>query len=218
MLTVLIYMISLLSGCAGNSGNSILKNETINNTENIANEKTDNPAITYMYADWPYYDSLSLLEEAATNIFEGKAVNVFFDIRDSRSGKTVKKAEATEIKYLRLYSVYEIEVEDSFKGTESETVKIGIETGSLAYGVSEQINLLKEVGIYDESKGLSVDANFVPLTLGKTYIFFTCDRGDDYHSVVTINQFAFDNNSKKETNGFNYSEIKNYVKNISDEK
>ena len=97
-------------------------------TSSLSTEK-----ITYVTCDWPYYNTPQSLYEAATDIFEGKVSNIFFKIIDMQSGKVVDDEKVDDKTYLRLYTVYEIDVTDSYKKAESSKMYVCVSTGFEGY-------------------------------------------------------------------------------------
>ncbi len=197
MLTISVLLFSSLTGCS--------YEENINSNSNV--EK--NVEISYVEFDWPYYNTLEALSERATNIYEGKVVNIFFDIVDIRSGKSVKGKEITETRNIFIKTVYEIKTTAFYKGNKSSRMYIGITSGMESYKISEQISLWESVGI--ESGSISVAIGFNPLELGETYLFFTRTGGGDYENIVNFDQFAYNENYQKDY-CFSYSEAKEFVK------
>ena len=145
--------------------------------------------ITYVTCDWPYYNTLQSLCEAATDIFEGKVSDVFFKIIDMRSGKVVDDKKVDDKTYLRLYTVYEIDVTDSYKKAESNKMYVCVSTGFEGYKEAEQRDLMKSAGIYNESTGIQVVREFGHLQIGQSYLFLTVDLGGTYNYIVNADQF-----------------------------
>lgn len=169
--------------------------------------------ITYVTCDWPYYNTLQSLCEAATDIFEGKVSDVFFKIIDMRSGKVVDDKKVDDKTYLRLYTVYEIDVTDSYKKAESNKMYVCVSTGFEGYKEAEQRDLMKSAGIYNESTGIQVVREFRHLQIGQSYLFLTVDLGGTYNYIVNADQFAFDKSVAEKSETFGYLEIKTFVAN-----
>ena len=169
--------------------------------------------ITYVTCDWPYYNTLQSLCEAATDIFEGKVSDVFFKIIDMRSGKVVDDKKVDDKTYLRLYTVYEIDVTDSYKKAESNKMYVCVSTGFEGYKEAEQRDLMKSAGIYNESTGIQVVREFGHLQIGQSYLFLTVDLGGTYNYIVNADQFAFDKSVAEKSETFGYLEIKTFVAN-----
>lgn len=169
--------------------------------------------ITYFTCDWPYYDSIQSLCDAATNIYEGKVSNVFFKIIDMRSGTAVDEKVTEDKTYLRLYTVYEIDVTDSYKNAKASKKYVCVCTGLEGYKEAEQRNLMKSAEIYNDDIGIGVLREFEPLEVGASYLFLTVDLGGTYDYIVNVDQFAYIKNGNKNTEGFEYSEVKSFITN-----
>lgn len=186
-------------------------NTPLENESAESYEVPDDIKFTYMSPDWPGYTSFQALSDVATDIYEGKVTNIFFDILDSRTGKSVKNEKVTDTAHLWLHTVYEVAVATSYKGAKTNKMFICVDTGLEDYQVAEQYNLLMSAGIYREEFGIQVMLGFEPLELDKTYLFFTAERGGDYQYIVNPDQFAYNATDRKGKVGFEYADIKAFV-------
>ena len=206
VLSLLILFALLICVCCAACANAPFKQES---TESYP--LPDDIKFTYALYDWPSYTSFQALSDVATDIYEGKVTNIFFDILDGSTGKSVKNKKVTDTAHLWLNTVYEIEVATSYKGAKTSKMYICVDTGLEDYQVAEQYNLLMSAGIYREEFGIQVMLGFEPLELGETYLFFTAERGGDYQYIVNPDQFAYNATDRKGKVGFEYADIKAFV-------
>lgn len=115
--------------------------------------------------------------------------------------------------YLCLYTVYEIDVTDSYKKVESNKMHVCVGTGFEGYKEAEQRDLMKSAGIYNENTGIQVLRDFEHLQIGQSYLFLTVDLGGTYNYIVNPDQFAFDKSVAEKSETFGYLEIKTFVAN-----
>ncbi|MBR4278553.1 MAG: hypothetical protein IKT34_00105, partial [Clostridia bacterium] len=214
ILLSLIMCISVFASCDTETDNSsdasaesnsessvgITESSTnVSDTSSVVDDSTDaskqteslsNIKVSYFHADWPQYDSVESLIEASSNVFEGKLTNISFDVVDLYTGESANKA--SEASKLHIYTIYEVEVNTSYKGVNADKVYIKVIGGMEGYMESKQFDKLKEYDIYDENVGLLVLDCFEPLTIGKTYLFLTDGQVGPYHSIINNTQFAYD--------------------------
>ena len=165
--------------------------------------------ITYFHADWPYYETLDFLTNAAENVFEGKVTNIFFDVLDMRTGEPIDKSD--DPLFCRLYTIYEVDVTNSYKGTHNQKVYIQVIGGIAGFKETEQSKVLKEAGIFDELVGILVLEAFKPLNIGSKYLFLTNNRATENHTIINDTQFAFEVNNAEKRDIFTYEQVKSYV-------
>ena len=198
-IVVLLITLLFISGCSN------VGNRATNNNPSTAEK------ISYFACDWPHYDTVQSLCEAATDIYEGKITDVFFKIIDMRSGKVVDDKSIDDKTYLSLYTVYEIDVTNSYKRAESDKMYVCVGTGLEGYKEVEQCELMKSAGIYNESTGIQVVRGFEPLQIGDSRLFLTVDLGGTYNYIINADQFAFDKDDVEKSGSFGYSEIKAFT-------
>ena len=213
ILTIIMAFLTL-SGCnkpnisPDSSNHDASLESKADQTSSLSTEK-----ITYVTCDWPYYNTPQSLYEAATDIFEGKVSNIFFKIIDMQSGKVVDDEKVDDKTYLRLYTVYEIDVTDSYKKAESSKMYVCVSTGFEGYKEAEQRDLMISAEIYNKNTGIQVIREFEHLKIGESCLFLTVDLGGTYNYIVNADQFAFEENGDKKSEAFGYSEIKTFVAN-----
>ena len=154
--------------------------------------------ISYLHADWPYYETTDDLLEMGTDVFEGKLVNIFFNIIDISTGKPVETVNESGRSNLFLHTVYEIETTHIYKGADTEKKYITIIGGIPEYKEKEQLKLMKECSIIDEDENvIAVLPKIKELNVGSSYLFVACDLGTSYLQVPNMDQFAFEINNSQ---------------------
>lgn len=185
-----------------------------NNDEKLMSSSDEETEIkiTHMNADWPYYHTVDSLVLASSNIFEGKITDVFFDVVDIKTGNTASKdTKASKM----LYTIYEIEVNDMYKGISTSKIYIKVLGGRQGYKEADQRAKMKEFGIYSEKNGIMVLEGIRSLNVGESYLFLTAEQIGAYHSIVNGTQFVYDITDAEKTNTFGYNEIKAYFTNTA---
>ena len=199
-----VLIIAMTTGCFGNSPVDSDMTDSSASSENTSDIK-----ISYFRADWPHYDSVQTLVSASDNVFEGKLTNIYFDIVDLKTGYSASKnSEASD---LYLYTVYEIDVNTSYKGVNADKICIKVIGGIAGYKEMEQYAKMNEYDLYKDEVGLLVLEQVEPLTLGETYLFLTCGPSGPYHNIVSDTQFAYNVSGADQTSPFTFNEIKFYV-------
>lgn len=169
--------------------------------------------ISYFHADWPEYQSLDLLVAAASNVFEGKITNIFFEVIDLHTGELAEKDSESAEPFL--YTIYEVEIGSSLKGENSEKTYVKVIGGMPGYKETEQCEKMKEYKIYNDELGILVLDCFEPLTIGNSYLFLTEKQASAYHEIINGTQFAYAVGETENTGIFGYEAIKAYVSDTS---
>ena len=155
-----------------------------------SNQNKSSANISYFHVDWPYYNTADDLLEKASDVFEGKIVNIFFKTIDTVTGKVTDSVnEDTDI---WLYTVYEIETTQVYKGDNSGKKYISIIGGMPNFKENEQIQIMEKCGILDDNHSIPVLTNRKTLDIGSSYLFVACDLGGEYLYAANIDQFAFE--------------------------
>lgn len=171
-----------------------------------------NPKITHLHADWPSYDSIATLVDVADNVFEGKITNIDFDIVDIYTGESAKPED--DVSRLQLYTIYEVDIIDVYKGANADKAYIMVMGGMAGYKENEQCKAMDKFGIFNEDIGISVLDNVDSLKIGDSYLFLTNLNTSKYHTIVNNTQFAYNINNSSQPTAFAYESIKKYVSEI----
>ena len=93
-------------------------------------------------AEWPTYSDAHALAEKSNVVFTGKIIGIDFQMLNIKTAEPATKD--TEIKDAMLYTIYDVEVSSSYKGSVNEIANFRIEGGLMDYRVEEQLSILEE--------------------------------------------------------------------------
>lgn len=158
----ILFFSSVITACSLNSDAAANKNESEVKT------------VTVIKADYPAYDTVEKLVEAADLIFSGTVTKIDYEVMDVRSKTGNDSQTGLEEASGIPYTIFEISTDKIYKGsTESDIVyvkrpggKIGDEVCALE-GASE-------------------------IEVGKTYLFVTETYENSYPSLVNVTQASYD--------------------------
>lgn len=134
-------------------------------------EVSDGPAafdpdeITYtiISADWPYYPDVPSLVDQSSLILLGKVTGVTFEMLDMRTARPPSEETVRQ----ELYTVYEIEVIEQYKGAPAGTTQMRVPGGLEGVYLEEQAAALGQT-IED---GIPVWEGMPEIRIGETYLF-----------------------------------------------
>ena len=121
----LIAVFSVLIGLSGCARSNDLSDSGIPNHTVPTETKY---SIVSIQPDWPAYQTSDEVVNASTNIFAGKITDISFAIINYKTGKSAASVEP-DSKHCMLYTVYTVEVTESYKGSNDGTVQIAVEGG-----------------------------------------------------------------------------------------
>lgn len=154
--------------------------------------------IDEMFVSWKPYRTVEELMQDATNVFEGKLINITFEAfhnQNQSSGKT-------------LYTIYEFKVSNSYKGRNAGTVCVRVPGGIKGYKVSQQYNAMVQAGVKKEDIRINSMSGFTPPTVGETYLVVAKDLGGSYLNILTQYHFVFSPSRENKISKFGHEEIK----------
>ena len=162
------------------------------NTKTETNEKGIKSNSEYTFfetvADWPYYETAEELTDTATDVYIGKVKEISFVIIDRETNEPADINSVQGGESSALYTVYTVEITDSFKGEKKDEVKIKVNGGLPGYKEDEQYKL-------QESLGSSIipvwDKNLEQLEIGSEYVFCTIHKYGSFEIIPSLYQFAF---------------------------
>ena len=131
------------------------------------------------------YETAADLTNIADHIYKGTVVGISFEIRPFNEEKM-------------LFTVYEVQVQTSYKGKLPGTVYIRIAGGLPGYREAEQRALAEDSG------GCYLTSRCRCLSIGKSYLFCTRGKGEK-QGIVNLEQFAISKESP------NYKKMLQYV-------
>lgn len=173
------------------------ENSQVNSETAPLPQQTDSIQYEYISGDYPYYATLSDLANKANQVFSGKVVNISFELLNMRNMQPLKDGEDTQ--WAMLYTIYEIEAEEMYKGSPS-TVKLRIR-GGIPYGYEQEQSAL--LG----NRCIPVMEDVPALTIGTNYIFALYHAEDAaYSSILNPLQSIYTVNEET-IDGFSAAEI-----------
>ena len=189
--TLLIF---IFSSCAFNSH----KNDNFSDTDAHSpdtssdyQESSENEKISYltMSADWPWYSSSVELIEKADFVFIGKITDISFTVLDSRDGSPV--TNSTPKHNRNLYTLYHVDVIDSYKGVSTKALTFKVMGGLLNYNESTQMQLMKDNNANFADKGIPIYEGYIGYDIGVSYLFVLCASASNYPNLLNIEQSVY---------------------------
>lgn len=201
LICVLIFLLSVLMGCKSanlNQGYPTKRSIPSSTSPTISTttpSSTSAPVWTDIVSYHPYwyvYYTTAELDDHVDHVFEGKVVDITFGVIDERAPGTFITTAIAEPDYtkLKLYTIYEIEVTNVYKGEPGTSVQIAILGGMRGYKEMEQYELLTACGWTPNCIPKLSKAKY--LEIGKSYLFPTTGEKDGYHSSLCPAQFALE--------------------------
>ena len=155
--------------------------------------------------DWAIYDNAAELVEYANVVYIGEVSDISFEILDERDATPVNDSTPTE--YREIYTVYEVNVIESYKGNKSGITKIRLMGGMENYHTETQMELMKQYHVHDENLGIPIwaDTNKTKCEIGGKYLFILYEFETGYPTFVNLEQsvFALTDPTRKQTIGEN---------------
>ncbi len=153
---------ALLSGCSADS-ESLSKDVSVSSSVNSISENN----ITYncSYSDYYVYENPEELISAADIVLTGKVTDISFKMLDYVTA--LPPTEETEERYIKLCTIYTVDVISTYKGNVSESINIRVAGGLKDKYLDEQLRVLGE----RVSKGITVTSNMPEIEIGETYLF-----------------------------------------------
>lgn len=134
--------------------------------------------------DWPIYESVDELIEACDVIVAGTVTNISFQVLDTRTGKLPETG--TEELYCSLYTIYDIDVIETYKGDSRETQQIRVIGGVKGAYESEQLAALGQ-----EQATIFVLESLAEIKTGGIYLFMLNQYDDALPTIVNAEQGVY---------------------------
>ena len=146
---------------------------------------------SYMSADWPMYDTPKEVIDAANVVYIGKIVDISFEILNALNAMPITKD--TPEKYRELYTIYHIDIIQSYKGEEKEKTKLRIMGGLRDYHAEEQIELMEQKNANKKDSGIPIWENSRQSTceIGGTYLFALYQFETGYPTILNLQQSIY---------------------------
>lgn len=165
--------------------------QSIDNTEDNA---SNNESVVYYY-DWTYYRTVESLLNRVDHVFTGEVVNIFFKVIDIKTAEIAPSSPKSENTDLELHTIYEIEPNKIYRGTNREKLYIRLEGGIPGYKEQEQFDEMRRAGIYREGYGIPVAEPSITFKIGDSRLFLSrtsFNPNMEYMVIPSIDQFAFE--------------------------
>ena len=183
VVTAIFLVLSCLAACT----------DVSQNRRTSSDGSVERAPVFSIYTDWPVY-STNELAVVSDNIFEGKVIDISFDIVDMVTGKSDMSYES-ESTHRMLYTIYTVEVNEMYKGGGEDIRKICVEGGIVGYNEEKQLEYLEKSGLSKQWPGIPMLASGRQLVNGETYLFCTHGPVGHYECIINIDQFAIPMNS-----------------------
>ena len=160
----------------------------------VVSAETNHPTVA-LSPDWAVYNTAKEIATASTNIYTGKVKDIGFEIVNMKTG-TADSSAASDKTDCMLYTVYTVEVLNSYKGNNTGEIKVCRIGGIAGYREDEQCNALKAAGLYEQYNGIPVVNGGCSLAIDAEYLFCTSRTVGGYDFVINKTQFAHTTNSQ----------------------
>lgn len=189
-----VLLMIILSSCASNSNGKDDFGESATHSSNISSdlqETEGNEKVPYlsMSADWPVYFSSEELIEQADIVFTGKVTEISFAVLDSTNGLPV--TTSTEKHNRNLYTLYHVDVIDSYKGVSTKTLTFMVDGGLSNYNESTQMKLMKDNDARFADEGIPIWDGYDGYEVGKSYLFLLSAVENTYPVLINIEQSVY---------------------------
>ncbi len=154
--------------------------------DNTESSKSDQ-LVTYstMNADWPEYNDPQSIYDVADLVFTGKVVKISFQLLDSTTAKPpTSKTEDIDIV---LFTIYDIEIIENYKGNLSKTIQVKNRGGIKDEFIEEQLDELKKKG----DTVIPLMEGMPEITIGKEYLFVVKRNEDRPAFLINLDQSVF---------------------------
>lgn len=208
-LIMLLAAMVILSGCQGGELSSTPTTSTPTTSTAVPTTTAAPMRYQYVWACDANHLTAPELVEASDMVFLGTVKNITFAILDKSTGKIVEPStNSQELDVENLYTIYEINVNTIYKGTECETVYFAAPGGLQYYQEEEQLQLLESYGIQPTIYLLD---GYDICMIGEEYLFTLRDRGwYPYLRQTAHKQFAYSKDTLSDHWSSEYEEILAY--------
>ncbi len=192
-LFIFILASILLSGCSEKT--DVQEDSTSGAVWDSVSSAENNVEYIDVSADWPAYTNVSALIKEANVVVVGKVTGISFQMLDTQTA--CPPTEISNLKDCLLYTIYDVEVLTSYKGTSSGTIKIRLMGGLKDIYLNEQLAALAS---FDEST-IPVVAGMPKMEIGETYLLVLYQYEDTMPTPVNPGQgmYKLDDPLQKDT-------------------
>lgn len=174
-LFTLCALLMLITGCS--------ERETTNQVSENPQTETLNVKYETISQDWPSYASLEDLVNASDKIILGTVSEISFQVLDIRTGKP--PADNAEKSNCYLYTIYDVDTIETYKGNSSDHEEIRIIGGIKDRMVGEQISLV------ENGQSIPLIEGMPSIVEGEMYLFMLYQYEDTIPTVVNLDQSIY---------------------------
>lgn len=203
---------ALLSGCSADS-ESLSKDLSVSSSVNSISE--NNITYNYSHSDYYVYENPEELISAADIVLTGKVTDISFKMLDYVTA--LPPTEETEERYIKLCTIYTVDVISTYKGNVSESINIRVAGGLKDKYLDKQLRVLGERA----SEGITVTMGMPEIEIGETYLFSLAVFEGTDPCLMNIDQGVIcvsDLNSAVAKDKYGYVSAKDIISNFGNEK
>ena len=156
-------------------------------------------------SDWPLYSSAKDLIDNADLVFIGKITGIDFEVLDSSNALPV--SETTPHYARQLYTIYTVEISQTYKGDTTDITKIRVMGGLVDCDIDTQLEVMENGNAFGKENGIPILDNYykVQCKIGNSYLFTLRQFETGYPTIMNVDQSVFDLNdpTRKQTIGNN---------------
>ncbi|MBD5158483.1 MAG: hypothetical protein HDT13_12720 [Butyrivibrio sp.] len=204
LLMVFIIAMVMLSACSKKVG---IQNDSTSGAvqgTDMSSEKID---VQYkdMYVDWMAYSDTEKLIDAGNIVVLGKVTGISFQMLDSQTAYPPTEDSNSEDCFL--YTIYDVEVLTSYKGTASGTIKIRLIGGLKDIYLNEQLAALTG----SDGREIPVVVGMPKMEIGENYLFVLYQYEDTMPTPVNPEQGMYKLDDPLEKDVFAYVSPKDII-------
>lgn len=156
-------------------------------------------------SDWQLYSNAKDLINNADLVFIGKITDIDFQVLDSSNALPV--SETTPNYARQLYTIYTVEISQTYKGDTTDITKIRVMGGVVDYNIDTQLEVMENGNAFGKENGIPILDNYykVQCNIGNSYLFTLRQFETGYPTIMNVDQSVFDLNepTRKQTIGNN---------------
>ncbi|MBQ7337669.1 MAG: hypothetical protein IJW40_12000 [Clostridia bacterium] len=142
-------------------------------------------------SDWQVYRDAKSLIEYADLILAGRVTDIGFQILDTRTALPADEQTPTYAKML--YTIYTVEVLESYQGDATDVIHVRIMGGMVGERTEEQLTLMESEGISGDGRGIPIleDYQKVQCRIGESYLFVLAAFETGVPTILNIDQSIY---------------------------
>lgn len=211
LLMVFIIAMVMLSAC---SKKVDIQNDSTSEAVQGTDMSSERIDVQYkdMYVDWLAYSDTEKLMDAGNIVILGKVTGISFQMLDSQTA--YPPTEDSNAEDCFLYTIYDVEVLTSYKGTASGTIKIRLIGGLKDIYLNEQIAALTG----SDEREIPVVVGMPKMEIGESYLFVLYQYEDTMPTPVNPEQGMYKLDDPLEKDVFSYVSPKDIISYFGEDK